>query len=178
MNMKTLLYLVLLIFLVGCKQNQEKKIYPEFTLQNLEGKEIPITKVKNRLQIPNQSKPVLLFFIQPSCTQCFHGIEHIERIYEEYKGKITFLAILADTQSQAENFKSEAKALKQNYNLNFDFYFCKGESLFDSYERQTDTNFIALYDDKLRLVAEFEGIIPEEMVELNINQILNKMEKK
>lgn len=174
MNTKVLLYLVLLIFLVGCKQNQEKKIYPEFTLQNLEGKEISITKVKNRLQIPNQNKPVLLFFIQPSCTQCFHGIEHIGRIYQEYKDKITFIAILTDSQSQNENFKSEAEALKQNYNLKFDFYTCRGESLFDSYERQTDTNFIALYDEKLRLVAEYEGVIAEEMIELNLNQILEK----
>lgn len=176
MNLKALLYLFLFIFLMGCKQNQEKKIYPEFVLQNLEGKEIVITKVKNRIQIKNQSKPVLLFFIQPSCTQCFAGIEHIERIYEEYKEKITFLAILADSQSQAENFKSEAQTLKQNYGLDFDFYYCKGESLLESYERQTDTNFIALYDSHLRLVAEYEGVIAEEMIELNLNQILEKRE--
>lgn len=174
MNPKILLYLVLFIFLIGCKQNQEKKLYPEYVLQNLEGKEIIITKIKNHLQIKNQTKPLLLFFIQPSCTQCFNGIEHMERIYQEYKDKITFLTILTDSQSQAENFKSEAEALKQNYNLKFDFYYCNGESLFDSYERQTDTNFIALYDEKLHLVAEYEGLVPEEMIELNLNQILEK----
>lgn len=178
MNTKSLLYLVLLIFLIGCKQNQEKKVYPEFVLSNLEGKEIIITKVKNRLQIKNQSKPLLLFFLQPSCIQCLRGIEHIERIYQTYKDKITFLTILSDSQSQAENFASEVETLRQNYGLEFDFYHCNGESLFESFERQTDTNFIALYDSKLRLVAEYEGVIPEEMVELDLNQILNKMEKK
>lgn len=179
MNTKVLLYLFLLIFIIGCKQNQEeKKFYPEYTLSNANGKEITITKVKNRIQIKHQNKPVLLFFIQPSCTQCFTGIEHIERIYQEYKNKITFIAILADQQSQAENFKSEAETLKQNYNLDFDFYYCKEENFFESFERQTDTNFIALYDDKLHLVAEYEGIIAEEMIELDLNKILNSMEKK
>lgn len=177
MNTKALLYLVLLVFLVGCKQNQEKKLYPEFVLSDLQGKKIIITKFKNRLQIKNQSKPLLLFFVQPSCTQCFKGIEHIGRIYQDYKDQITFITILSDPQSQGENFASEVEALRENYGLEFDFYHCVGENLFESYERETDTNFIALYDDKLRLVAEYEGIIPEEMVELDLNQILNKMEK-
>lgn len=175
MNARNLLYLVLFIFLIGCKQNQsnERKIYPEYTLSNLSGEEIHITKIKNRLQIPKQTKPVLFFFIQPSCTQCFKGIEHIERIYQEYKDKITFIAILTDLQSHRENFKSEVQAIKQNYHLSFDFYYCKDGDFFENFQRQTDSNFIALYDTKLRLVGEYEGIVPEEMIELNINQILN-----
>lgn len=178
MNAKVLLYLVLCFFIVGCKQNptQEKKIYPEFTLSNSLGAEIHITKIKNRLQISNQHKPILFLFIQPSCTQCFRGIEHLNRLYNDYKDKITFIAILSD--SKEENFRSEAEALKQNYGLDFDFYYCKGEDFLQTFERQTSTNFIALYDKNLHLIAEYEGLVPEEMIELNLNQILNKMEQK
>lgn len=178
MNAKILLYFLLCFFLIGCKQNHapSKALYPQFTLSSLDGKEILITKVKNRLQIANQHKPILFLFIQPSCTQCFRGIEHLNRLYEDYKDKITFLAILSD--SKEENFKSEAETLKQNYALGFEFYYCKGEDFLQTFERQTSTNFIALYDKSLHLVAEYEGLVPEEMIELNLNQILKQMEEK
>ena len=177
MNAKILLYFLLCFFLIGCKQNhtQEKSPYPQYTLSSTDGKEIFITKVKNRLQIVNQDKPILFLFIQPSCTQCFRGIEHLNRLYEDYKDKISFITILLD--SQAENFLSEAETLRENYNLSFEFYYCKGEDFSQNFERQTSTNFIALYDKNLHLVAEYEGLVPEEMIELNLNQILKQTEE-
>lgn len=176
--MKTLqYYLLCLIFsllFVGCdgSNRSNKQVYPQYKLNGFDGSMIEIIKYKNKIQLipsPTHKKPVVFFFIQPSCTECFKGIEHIQRLYEEYKDKINFFAVLSDTQSDRENFKSEVTALKKNYSLNFEFYRSVGEDFLQSFEREGDSNLIVIYDSSLRLVGEYEGLIAEEMLELDLN---------
>lgn len=169
-----LLCLVFLPFFTGCsgENKTHKQVYPQYKLSNFEGKTLEIIKYKNKIQLipsPTSKKPVIFFFIQPSCTECFKGIEHIQRLYEEYKNKIIFFAILSDTQSNEENFKSEVATLKKNYSLDFEFYRCVGEDFLQSYEREGDSNLLVLYNSSLSLVGEYEGIIPEEMLELDLS---------
>lgn len=169
-----LLCCTFILIFVGCDgRNQTyKQTYPQYTLSNFDGKNIQIIKYKNKIQIlpaPDTNKPVMFFFLQPSCTECFKGIEHIQRLYEEYKDKILFFPILSDAQSNEENFKSEVAILKKNYGLNFEFYRSVGEDFLQSFERESDSNFIVLYNSSLSLVGEYEGLVPEEMLELDLN---------
>lgn len=170
-------YLVCLTFVLvftGCdgRNKTHKAPYPTYTLSNFDGKDLKVIKYKNKIQLlpnPTNKKPVMFFFIQPSCTECFKGIEHIERIYDEYKDKILFFAILSDAQSNEENFRSEVATLKKNYGLSFEFYRSVGEDFLQSFEREGDSNLIVLYNSSLSLVGEYEGLIPEEMLELDLN---------
>lgn len=176
--MKSMKYYLLcfafaLVF-AGCDNSNKthRQTYPTYTLSNFDGKKIKIIKYKNKIQLlpaSKEKKPVMFFFIQPSCTECFKGIEHIERIYEEHKDKILFFAILSDIQSNSENFKSEVAILKKNYGLNFEFYRSVGEDFLQSFEREGDSNLLVLYNSSLSLVGEYEGLVPEEMLELDLN---------
>ncbi|WP_027327653.1 TlpA family protein disulfide reductase [Helicobacter pametensis] len=183
MKIKASIYLFVLfalLFMAGCNQGSfSKKAYPEYHLKSISGKKLEITVIKNRLEIPNQHKPLLLFFVQPSCNLCFMGIEHIKRLQETYKDKITFIPILITNDSNRNPYSDEAKIINQTYDLDFDFYFAVDKKNFlENFNCQTDTNLLVLYDHKLRLVQDYEGVIPEEMVEFDINQLLEQMEKK
>ncbi|MCE3046569.1 hypothetical protein [Helicobacter kayseriensis] len=169
-------FLWILIFLIGCNQGSfAKKLYPEYRFQSISGKTLNITKIKNRLEILNQSKPILFYFVQPMCNTCFEGIEHIKRIRDTYQNQIDFIPILIANDSNLNLYKDEATILNQTYDLDFDFYFATDKKNFlENFDRQTDTNLLVLYDEKLRLVQEYEGLVPEEMVEFDINQILNQ----
>ena len=169
-----LLWVVFVLIFTGCNAENKtpKQTYPQYKIIGEDSKTIEIIKYKNKVQLLpayTPKRPIMFFFIQPSCTECFRGIEHIERLYEEYKDKIYFFAILSDSQSNEEKFKSEVETLKKNYALNFDFYRSVDEDFLQSFDRESDSNFIALYDSSLSLVGEYEGIIPEEMLELDIN---------
>lgn len=175
-----ILSICILFFFVACKQgNLSKKNYPEYKLTSISGKTLEITKIKNRLDIPSQTLPMLFVFIRPSCIPCFQGIEHLKRIADEYRGKISFIPVLITDESNPNEYLNEALIINKNYKLDFDFYFSADEKNFlENFDRQTDTNFIILYDSKLRLVQEYEGLVPEEMLEFDINRVLNQMEKR
>lgn len=174
-----ILTLLIVLLLTGCRQNNPlKKTYPEYELKSISGKTLKITSIKNRLEVPSQTKPMLFIFIQPSCNSCFRGIEHIKHLYTQYKDKISIIPILIKDENQENLYLEEAQIINKDYDLGFDFYFSSGgENFLQNFERQTDTNLIVLYDHKLRFVQEYEGIVPEEMIEFDINRVLKQMEK-
>lgn len=179
--MKTrILTLLIVLLLTGCKQNNPlKKTYPEYELKSVSGKTLSITSIKNRLEIPSQTQPMLFIFIQPSCNSCFRGIEHIKHLYTQYKDKISIIPILIKDENHDNHYLEEAKIINKDYDLDFDFYFSNGgRDFLQNFERQTDTNLIVLYDHKLRFIQDYEGIVPEEMIEFDINRVLKQMEKK
>lgn len=178
--MKTkILAFVIVLLLTGCRQNNPlKKTYPEYELKSISGKTLNITSIKNRLEIPSQTRPMLFIFIQPSCNSCFRGIEHIKHLYTQYKDKMSIIPVLIKDENHENLYLEEAQIINKDYDLGFDFYFSSGEKNFlQNFERQTDTNLIVLYDHKLRFVQEYEGIVPEEMIEFDINRVLKQMEK-
>lgn len=179
MKTKHLILLVATLLLAGCRQsNPLKKTYPEYQLKSISGKTLNITSIKNRLEIPFQTQPILFIFIQPSCNSCFKGIEHIKHLYTQYQNQISMIPILIKDENNPNLYLEEAKIINKNYDLDFDFYFSSGkENFLQNFERQTDTNFIALYDSKLRLFQEYEGLVAEEMIEFDIQRVLKQMEK-
>lgn len=173
------LSLAILLLFTGCQYgNLSKKSQPTYILKSISGKTIRITKLsKTSLKIPLQTLPILFVFIQPSCIQCFQGIEHLKRIAKQYQGKIDFIPILIPNENNPNLYANEASILNKTYHLDFDFYFSNdGKNFLENFERQTDTNFILLYDSHLKLFQEYEGLVPEEMIEFDINRVLNQME--
>lgn len=184
--MKIITHYLILVFvfltsltLGGCNHFTTKKRYEEYRFSNLSGSKLTITKIKNRLEIiqknatfPNQ-KPVLFFFLYPSCTPCFEGIEHLKRLYDEYKNQTTIFPILLDSQNDIETLRNEAITINKSYQLDFDFYFANDTLDFvGTFERQSEGNLIVLYDQNLNFITQYEGLVPEEMIEFDINKLL------
>ncbi|ANV98237.1 hypothetical protein BBW65_05250 [Helicobacter enhydrae] len=167
------LIVLLVFFITGCDFQSAKN---HFYFQNTNGDKLKLIQNHNTLELPNNHKPVLLFLIRASCTECFNGIEHTIRIFEEYKDKINFIPIIYDLQNpsiQSTQLREEAITLQKKYNLPFDFYYSTdGKDFLQTFQQKTNTPLLVLYNAKLQKVMEYEGLVPEEMIGFDLNQIL------
>lgn len=112
-------------------------------------------------------RPTLLFFISKDCIQCQDELLHILDLHNKYQEFISVIAIspkedLASLQQQVSAINPRFKLYAPNDNKNLLNFLSKDEKL----------SYIALYDKQGEKVIDYVGLVPEEMVELDIRYLI------
>lgn len=119
-------------------------------------------------------KPTLLFFLSKSCQECQDELLHILDLHNRYQEFISIIAISP---------KDELTSLQQEIdkvNPRFKLYApTDNKNLLHFLDKDDKHSYISLYDKQGEKVIDYVGLVPEEMVELDIRyQIQDQLDAK
>ena len=153
--------------------NKEKNLTIEVV--NTQNESLSFTTNENQsiFQSPTL-RPTLLFFISKNCEECQGELLHILNLHNKYQEFISVIAIspkdeLADLQKQVDMTNPRFKLYAPTDDKNLLNFLSKDEK----------QSYIALYDKQGQKVIDYVGLVPEEMVELDIRyQIEDQLDAK
>lgn len=119
-------------------------------------------------------RPTLLFFLSQNCEECQGELLHILDLHNKYQEFISIIAIspkdeLMNLQRDIDNINPRFKLYAPIDNKNILHFLNKDEN----------QSYIALYDKQGEKIIDYVGLVPEEMIELDIQYLIqDQLEQK
>ena len=119
--MKKVFFFILFLLFISLKSYSQN--YSDFTLQDLEGNDVKLSKLLEK-------GPVMISFWATWCSPCKEEIKKMFPVYEKYKDRgFTYLAINQDNQKSVSKVKSYINANGYSFPVVLD----PDKSVFESY---------------------------------------------
>ena len=146
--------------------------YPTFKLKTGEGKVMEIVANPNGWQFKGfENKAVLLDFFATWCPPCKAEIPHLNNLRKKYKDQFEIIGVLVEQskpQSELDAFIKEFKIKYPISNTEENF------SLASAVGGVKSIPAMFLFDPEGRVVQNYVGMVPEEMLESDIKKALAK----
>ncbi|MBZ7963924.1 MULTISPECIES: TlpA family protein disulfide reductase [Campylobacter] len=180
--MKKIFLLTLMIcFFVGCS-NDKQKDKDENTSVNIEanleqgedvnfdihlidGNSISVQKSNEKITF-DTDKATLFVFFTTWCTPCVAEIPYLNNLQNKYKDQINIVGVLLEDKSD-----EDIKAFKDKNKIVYEI--ANGENNYLLAKSLGGVNGIPtmfLYDKYSKLINEYLGLIPQEMLEIDIQK--------
>ena len=118
--------------------------------------------------------PTLLFFLSKSCQECQDELLHILDLHSKYQEFISIIAI--SPKDELENLQKEVDVINPRFKL---YAPRDNKNILNFLNKDDKQSYIALYDRQGEKVIDYVGVVPEEMVELDIRyQIQDQLDAK
>ena len=182
MQFKTFAFLTILtiLFFAGCdkKEDKEKNLTTQdnkktnFVLNTIENKSINIEYKDNKIVINQyQDKIVLINFFATWCPPCKAEIPNLIKLQNDYPNDFKVVSILLEDGKSNEEILNFSKSFNINYDVlngkeNFELAKAIGEI------KSIPTMF--LIDRQSNIFQKYVGVVPFEMMEIDIKKILAK----
>lgn len=184
--MKNLFFiLVILGFFIACSDDQENKgenlnaqadSTPSFTqgdkldfsLEMLNGDSLLIKADDGKVSFNTRNRATLFVFFTTWCAPCIAEIPHLNKLQEKYKDEFKIVGVLLEDKN-SEELKNFSEKNKISYEL------ANGENNYLFAKVLGGVNGIPamfLYAKNGSLVNQYLGIIPSEMLEIEIQKAL------
>ena len=108
-------------------------------------------------------RPTLLFFLSKSCQECQDELLHILDLYNKYQEFISIIAI--SPRDELEHLQKEIDLINPRFKL---YAPTDNKNLLNFLNKDEKQSYIALYDRQGEKVIDYVGLVPEEIVELDI----------
>lgn len=179
MKCRLLLLVLFCLFVVGC--NDSDKDSDIFVFEGGESSKILDIEVINSqneslLFKTNESKsifqtqsqkPTLLFFISQSCQECQDELMHILDLHTKFQEFISIIAI--SPKNELDSMQKQVDLINPRFKL----YAPKdNKNLLDFLNKDSQKSYIALYDKNGEKITDYIGLVPEEMIELDITYLI------
>ena len=186
MQFKTLAFLSILsiLFFTGCdskdkndNENEPKieKVKPKktnFTLTTIDNKSIDLKLEDNKIILKDYpNKIVLINFFATWCPPCKAEIPNLIKLQNDHKNDIVVISVLLEDNKSNEEITSFVKDFDINYtvtNSPENYALAKGIGGIKS----IPTMF--LVDKNSNIFQKYVGIVPFEMMEIDIKKVLEK----
>lgn len=184
MKMKKILIFVLIIgFFIACGDNKEEHQNDvnistqtnlsqgdevNFNLNLINGESFFIKKDNEKLQLDDKGKATLFVFFTTWCAPCIAEIPHLNKLQEKYKDQFNIVGVLLEDKNNEE--------LKTFIEKNQILYkIANGENNYLLAKVLGGVNGIPtmfLFDKNSKLINQYLGLIPEEMLEIEIQKAI------
>ncbi len=152
------------------KKNIQNK--NEITLHSVNGKNITFIKKNNILKVKgNKNKVILLTFFATWCPPCKAEIPNLINLQNKYKNRLKIISVLLEDGKSDNEISSFIKYNSINYIVT------NGENDFElSNLLGTIQNipFMILYNPNGKIITQYLGAIPEEMIDSDIKKAIKK----
>ncbi|MBE3606962.1 TlpA family protein disulfide reductase [Campylobacter sp. RM13119] len=189
MKFKNLSVAVLAIFLLlGCENKESSKdsakidtnstesklaqnavkVDEKIDLKLLSNEIFSLQKRENGFDIKDNEKATLFVFWATWCPPCKAEIPHLNNLSEKYKKELNIIAVLLEDKNE-----DEIKAFAQKYQIKYDIAIGESNYLF---EKAIGGIFAlpssALFDKNGDYASGYKGLVPEEMLERDIQKAI------
>ncbi|UTJ05607.1 TlpA family protein disulfide reductase [Arcobacter roscoffensis] len=185
MQFKTLAFLSILsiLFFTGCSSEDKKttdvtqeetviKKSNEISLTTIDNKTITIINDDNKYKIKEYpNKIVLLNFFATWCPPCKAEIPNLITLQEKYQGDFKVISVLLEKNKSNE----EIVEFSNKFNINYDVTNTEDNfKLADKIGPIKSIPTMFMLDKNGDVFQKYIGIVPVEMMELDINRLLKK----
>lgn len=119
-------------------------------------------------------RPTLLFFLSKTCQECQDELLHILDLHNKYQEFISIIAI--SPKDELVHLQQEIDKINPRFKL---YAPADDKNLLNFLNKDDKQSYIALYDKQGEKVIDYIGLVPEEMIELDIRyQIQDQLDAK
>lgn len=167
--------LLLILFFIGCgddnyTSNSDKALVPmqnssQIDFKTVSNETISLQKIDDGFKYLNNNKTILINFFTTDCVPCSYMIPHLNNLQKKYNDNLTIISILLQSglsQEKMDNYISENSI---EYIVTFDVNNLR---LSNEYGNITDIPSMFVYDKDGKLLTNYIGAIPEEMIEADL----------
>ncbi len=183
MQFKKISFLLILLtfFIIGCsdsKIEEEGKNVTEtiqkktqFNLQNIDGTILTVNKQEENFTFVNlENKIILLNFFTTWCPSCKAGIPHLNNLKDKYPNHIEIISVSLAEKDGNLPTDDMLEEFRHKFNIKFQIVNSK-----ENYELANELGGVKtvptmfLFNQKGKLKQKYIGIVPEEMLDTDIN---------
>ncbi|MDE5603847.1 MAG: TlpA family protein disulfide reductase [Helicobacter sp.] len=142
--------------------------------KNIDPKEEEI--LKNLIVTSDTKNIKILFFFTTWCEPCEGIIPHLENLRQQFNETITIYGIpVDDFVENSDNFNQVLEVFAQQNNIQFPMILdSKRLKFLESLNGIEGVPLLALYDENGSYIIHYLGAIPEEMIEFDLLQKIEK----
>lgn len=151
--MKKVLFFILFLLFISLKSFSQN--YNDFTLQDLEGNDVKLSKLLDK-------GPVMISFWATWCSPCKEEMKKLFPVYEKYKDRgFTYLAINQDNQKSVSKVKSYINANGYSFPVVLD----PDKSVFESYSGVGIPYSLLISKDK-KIISKHLGYVTGDEIKI------------
>lgn len=174
------------ILFTGCDSKKEekqvvkkevvKKVQTKFTLTTTNNTIIELEKTKDKLVFKGlEGKVVLLNFWATWCPPCKAEIPHLNNLKEKYKDTFEVIGVAMGERGGHMTSSENINAFIEDYEISYPITNTKENFLVaDAMGGIKIIPTMFMIDPAGKIIQKYVGIVPEEMMELDINRALGK----
>ncbi|RXJ87380.1 TlpA disulfide reductase family protein [Arcobacter sp. CECT 8985] len=179
----TFLTILSIVLLTGCgdsKHKEEGKVKAEiktqFQLNNIDGTTININKKDDKVIVDEfKNKVILLDFFATWCEPCQAEIPQLNNLQENYANNFKIISVAMPEKDGSLPTTDSLKEFKEKYNVSYPIVNGKEVSeLSQSFGGIKTIPTIMVIDTKGNIKENYIGVVPEEMLEVDIKKALGK----
>ena len=149
----------------SAQQSDEVK---DISLKLLNGTTMQITKRSNGFDVKDGKKATLYVFFATWCPPCKAEIPSLNNLSEKFKNELNIVAVLLEDKSE-----DEVKEFAQKYKIKYDIAVGEGNFLFEkAIGGIKGLPASALFKANGDYAQGYIGLVPEEMLETDINRAI------
>jgi thiredoxin len=149
-------------------ENSQNNDIKDITLKLLNGSTMQVTKRSNGFDVKDGKKATLYVFFATWCPPCKAEIPHLNNLSEKFKNELNIVGVLLEDKSE-----DEVKEFAQKYKIKYDVAVGEGNFLFE--KAMGGINGLpssALFKANGDFAQGYVGLVPEEMLETDINKAI------
>ncbi|MBM0636669.1 TlpA family protein disulfide reductase [Campylobacter sp. VicNov18] len=182
MKIKKIFSLMIIVYLLVACSNEKTKQQSDanatidsslsqsdemkFSLNLTDGGTFFIKKENSVLNFDNKNKAILFVFFTTWCTPCIAEVPHLNKMQEKYKNDFSIIGVLLEdkTNDEINQFIKQHKIVYKIANGENNYLLVKALGKVNG----IPTMF--LYNKHAKLINQYLGLIPEEMLEIDIQK--------
>ncbi|QOR00863.1 MULTISPECIES: TlpA family protein disulfide reductase [unclassified Campylobacter] len=180
MKIKILLAIFAMIFFTSCSKENENSSSEnteiaslnqsentDFTLKFLDGRKMYIKYHEQDFKFDDTAKAKLFLFFTTWCAPCKAEIPHLNKLHQKYQDRFEVIAL-----SLEENKEKELLEFIQAEKMIFPVAIGESNFAFSKILSVSAVPTMVLFNAKGEKIKEYLGLIPEEMLDIDIQKAI------
>ena len=149
--------------------SQSASLEAPFDLTLMDESKMTLQKFDKGFKVEGNDEAILFNFFATWCPPCKAEIPHLNNLNDKFKGKLKIVSVLMEDKS-----KDEIDAFIKKFKINFDVAYGEGNFRFaKALGGVVGIPYMVLYRPNGEYATHYVGLVPEEMLESDINKVID-----
>ena len=150
-------------------QSASASLEAPFELTLMDESKMTLQKFDKGFYVEGNEEAILFNFFATWCPPCKAEIPHLNNLSDKFKGKLKIVSVLMEDKS-----KDEIDAFMKKFKINFGISYGENNFLFaKALGGVVGIPYMVLYKPNGEYATHYVGLVPEEMLESDINKVID-----